>query len=118
MITDWKSTRTDDNLDVFLPILFQQVHVTDNPHTVLYLVRNVFHKPCGVLNPDNLLGIIDTDVYAPALCIGKAAYPSEIFVSPALLKLYVLRLFHSVTIEYIAQFLDLWNFSVSSSRAF
>ena len=94
VIADWKGTWADGNLYVFFFVLSQQVHVTDNPHAVLYFVRNVLHKPRSILHSDNLLGIIDTDVYASALCIGETAYPPEILVSPALLKLYILRLFH------------------------
>ena len=57
------------------------------------LWSNVFHKLFAVLDADNFLFVIDSNEDSSAMCIGKAAYPFEVFVFPAFFVFYVLTFF-------------------------
>ena len=90
-IRDWDITRSNNNLYVVKTFHLSQINICNYAKIGNNLIGNILQQTFTVFNSYNLVGIIfDSDIYVATISIGKAAYPFEVFVSPALLIFYIL----------------------------
>ena len=78
----------------------QKVYIGKDSEGVPHFVWNVLGKFFGFVYSNNVSAVVDTDVELATVGVSKAAYPSEVFVTPCFFIFKVLVFGHGIRISW------------------
>src|SRR5262249_25295825 len=92
LVADRVGISLDADLDVFLAVLFKQVHIYHYSQDVAHFVGDVYEKPDCIFASNNHSSVIAANLQYAAVRVRKTADPPLVLVPPGLLPFDVLML--------------------------